>query len=112
MNSENEPETYVIPDGQRLAGIYGHKDVYIRGLGFYLAPIKERQTRKLAVYGNYNGGTKFEWVARNSSAHLSRVEGKEGENINKIKIEMTNGEASLFNGGYDGKAFNHLIPAG
>ena len=28
----NGPFTYVIPAGQRLAGIYGHKDQYIRGM--------------------------------------------------------------------------------
>ena len=29
------PFEYVLPQGARLNGIYGHQDQYIRGLGFY-----------------------------------------------------------------------------
>ena len=54
------PFTYVIPTGQRLAGIYGHKDQYIRGLGFYMATASSARTaRKLPVHGNYGAGNKF-----------------------------------------------------
>ena len=79
--------TYVVPDGKRLAGIFGRKDHTINGLGFYLAPVRRRINRKLPAYGNYNSyAWKFEWVAEDNNASLARIEGASSWYINRIKF--------------------------
>ena len=82
-------------------------------MGFYLAPAAaaERTTRKLPVHGNYNGGTKFEWVAGNKNGDVDRVEGRAGWYIDKIKFYLNNGEQSPAFIGNGGDPYNHVIPA-
>ena len=112
------PYTYTLPAGQRLAGIYGHKDAYIRGLGFFLAPAEEqdnhanRVVKKLPVHGNYNSGARFEWIAGQTNGDLSRVEGRAGWYIDKIKFYLNNGQQSPAYIGNGGNYYNHVIGAG
>ena len=90
------PSTYVVPNGNRLAGIFGHSDKLVRGLGFYLAPaVPGRTIRKLPLYGNYKYGYKFEWMG-DKNANLEKIEGNKGSVMNKIKFTLTNGEVSPF----------------
>ena len=109
----DEPHTYNIPSGQRLAGIYGYRFSYLKGLGFYLTSNTGYTITKLPVYGDYNSGSKFEWIAPSKSTDLKGIEGRSGWCIDKMKFKMTNGQESpYFGGGSGGDAYDHVLAHG
>ena len=107
----SKTSTYMVPVGQRLAGIFGRMDPKINDLGFYLAPARKRINRRLPAYGVNDFGFRFSWVAKDNSASLESIEAKAGIGIDRIKFYMNNREASsMF--GYFGRTRNQVIPAG
>ena len=68
-NGGGGPFEYVLPENNRLNGIYGFNDQYVRGLGFYYSRF-EKVTRKTPEFGNSNMGEAFSWKTTLKNAEI------------------------------------------
>ena len=106
--------TYLVPPGQRLSGIFGYADAYIRGLGFYLAqaPSEPSQTPLLGI----ELGAAFSWKTKLRNADIREISWKDGWYIDEVKVKTADGAneetSPAFGGGGGGGPYKWVVPAG
>lgn len=68
-----------------------------------------RTTYTRATYGAFVEGDSFEWQTTAYRVDLKSVEGMHGDQINKIRFYLNNGENSPYLGGGSGRFYNYDV---
>ena len=79
------PFEYELPPDTRLDGIYGYRDQYVRGLGFYYSKFVKAYN-KTPLFGTDKIGKHFEWKTTLRNAEIREISGRDGFYIDKIKV--------------------------
>ena len=113
-NGGTGPFEFVLPADTRLDGIYGHRDQYVRGLGFYYS-VFVKASQKTPEFGNPNLGQAFEWKTKLKNADIREISGRDGFYIDRIKVRAVDGaeeESSPSFGGDGGSPYTWTVPEG
>ena len=84
-NGGGGPFTYTLPVGAKLNGLYGFKDQYIRGLGFYY------KVHATPEFGTKKIGSAFSWMSSLYNAEIREITGRKGWYIDQIKVRTVDG---------------------
>ena len=106
------PFVFELPPDTRLDGIFGHRDQYIRGLGFYYSKFVKAY-QKTPLFGTDKIGNAFEWKTTLRNAEIREIVGRDGFYIDQIKVKTVDRneeESSPHIGGNGGSPYTWTVP--